>query len=346
MTEEPGRLTGPGRALLSVACFVVIIAGLRAASDIVVPFLLAVFIAIICAPPLFWLQRQGLPRWVCLLLVLLVVVVVLVLLGVLLANSAASFSQSLPEYQARLTEQTGRVIQWLRDRGAPVPDNVTGQYLNPGVAMRLAGSLLSGLSGLLANTFLILLAVVFILLEAANLPDKLRAALPRADNSLAGFREFVAGVNRYLAIKTWVSAATGGCALVLCVVMRVDYPLLWGVLAFLFNYVPSIGSVIAAVPPVLLALIQYGPWPAVVVAGGYLAINVLFGSILEPRLLGGGLGLSTMVVFFSLIFWGWVLGPVGMVLSVPLTMVVKIAMETGDETRWLAVLLGSGQTAS
>jgi AI-2 transport protein TqsA len=125
-------------------------------------------------------------------------------------------------------------------------------------------------------------------------------------------------------------------------IMRIDYPLLWGLLVFLLNYVPNIGSIIAALPAILQALIQFGPGRALGVATGYLVINMLIGNFIEPRFMGKGLGLSTLVVFLSLIFWGWVLGPVGMLLSVVLTVTVKIGLESREDTRWMAILLGSG----
>ena len=128
---------------------------------------------------------------------------------------------------------------------------------------------------------------------------------------------------------------------VLLALIGVDYPVLWGALAFLLNFIPNIGSIIAAVPPVLLALIQLGVAQAALVAGGFLVINMAIGNFLEPRYMGQGLGLSTLVVFLSLVFWGWVLGPVGMLLSVPLTIAVKIALEVRPDTRWMAIMLGS-----
>ena len=121
--------------------------------------------------------------------------------------------------------------------------------------------------------------------------------------------------------------------------MKVDYPLLWGLLAFLLNYIPNLGSIIAAVPTVLLTLVQLGWSAALIVFAGYSVVNVVIGSFIEPRFMGKGLGLSTLVVFLSLVFWGWVLGPVGMLLSVPLTMTLKIALESSEENRWLAKLL-------
>ena len=146
-------------------------------------------------------------------------------------------------------------------------------------------------------------------------------------------------VQNYLAIKTAVSVFTGVLVGIWVWALGLDLPLLWGLVAFIFNYIPNLGSILAAVPAVLLALVQFGPGRAAVVASGYLAINLVFGNDVEPMMLGRRLGLSTLVVFMSRVFWGWVWGPVGMLLSVPLTMMLKIAMENTEDLRWVAVML-------
>jgi predicted PurR-regulated permease PerM len=152
-------------------------------------------------------------------------------------------------------------------------------------------------------------------------------------------------LGRYLGIKTVVSMATGVCAGVLTWSIGLDFPLLWAMLAFLLNYVPTIGSIIAAVPAVLLALVQIGPGAAGATALGFISINVVFGNFLEPRLMGYGVGISPLVVFVGLVAWGFIFGPVGMLLSVPLTMTLKMALENDDRTRWVAILLGSERDA-
>jgi predicted PurR-regulated permease PerM len=139
--------------------------------------------------------------------------------------------------------------------------------------------------------------------------------------------------------------STGVLAGVWLAILGVDFPVLWGFLAFLLNYVPSLGVVIAAVPAVLLALVQYGLGRAFLVAVGYLAVNIIIGTILEPRIVGRGVGLSTLVVFLSLILWGSIFGLVGMVLCVPITMSLKFALEANEQTRWFAVLLGREPSA-
>jgi predicted PurR-regulated permease PerM len=158
---------------------------------------------------------------------------------------------------------------------------------------------------------------------------------------MKSFDNFTGTINRYMVIKTWMSLGTGVLVTIWLAILRVDYPVLWGLLAFMFNYVPNIGSIIAAVPAILLAFIQLGTTTAILAALGYIAFNVIIGNVIEPRFMGRGLGLSTLVVFLSLIFWGWVLGPVGMVLSIPLTMTMKIGLSSKEETRWISTLLGA-----
>jgi predicted PurR-regulated permease PerM len=151
---------------------------------------------------------------------------------------------------------------------------------------------------------------------------------------------FVDDVKQYVALKTVTSLATGVLIAVWLTLLGVDFALLWGVLAFALNYVPNIGSIIAAIPALMLAMVQFGIVKTLIAAGGYVVVNTVVGSGIEPRLMGRGLGLSTLVVFMSLLFWGWLLGPVGMLLSVPLTITAKIALDSREDTRWLAVLLG------
>lgn len=328
------------RLLMLTAALVVIIAGMKASEAIVVPFIMSVFIAVICGPPMFWMRHRGLPTGVAILVVMGIVVLGGLLIAALVGSSVDDFSRNLPNYQARLSGQTAALISWLSGIGIYVPADVVRDYFDPGKAMKLAGGILTGFTGILTNAFLILLTVIFILLEASSFPRKLRRVLDEPELSLQGFQEFTETVKSYMAIKTGISLATGLLIFVWLAVLGVDYPLLWGMLAFLLNYVPNIGSIIAAVPPVLLALVQLGPGSALATLAGFLVANVVMGSVVEPRFMGRGLGLSTLVVFLSLVFWGWLLGPVGMLLSVPLTMTVKIALDTSDETRWIAVLLG------
>ncbi|MDQ6982367.1 MAG: AI-2E family transporter [Mariprofundus sp.] len=325
--------------LIGAAAFVVIIAGMQAAASLLVPFLLAAFIAIICLPPLNWLTAKRIPATAAVLIIALVIIVVGLLIGAFVGSSVADFSRNLPAYQERLQALTGNTMHWLAGWGISISSQSLLDALNPSAAMGMAGKLLSGLGNMLANTFLIVLTVIFLLIETTALPHKWHAMETRAP-SMQGFDQFVRSVSAYFSIKSWVSLATGVFITIWLAVIGVDYPLLWGLVAFLFNFVPNIGSIIAAVPAILLALVQLGGGEALLAGLGYVIANVIMGNVIEPKFMGKGVGVSTLVVFLSLIFWGWVLGPVGMLLSVPLTMIVKLALESNEQTQWLAILLG------
>jgi len=193
---------------------------------------------------------------------------------------------------------------------------------------------------LITSTFLIILLMVFMLVDLPASLDRIRQASGQRRGPMDYISRVASGLRRYFAIKTAISVATGLLAGTLVYAMGVDYPLLWGLMAFLFNFIPAIGSILAAIPPVILALISNGPTDALIVAAGYLVINGVMGNRIEPRVTGLGLGLTTLTVFTSLLFWGWVLGPVGLLLSVPLTLAVKLGLENHPRTRWVSILMG------
>ena len=259
----------------------------------------------------------------------------------LVGQSMTEFRENLPEYRAKLDTEFSWIIEKLAQYNINVNQELIATHLDPATAMSVATNFISGMGGVLSNLFLILLTVIFMLFEADSIPKRLHIALSDPDMKLKHIDRFIRSVNSYLAIKTVVSLGTGLIIGTWLYVMGIDHFLLWAVLAFMLNFIPNIGSIIAALPAVLIAFVQYGLASAGMAALGFLLVNTIMGNMVEPRLMGKGMGLSTLVVFLSLIFWGWLLGTVGMLLSVPLTMVVKIALESREESQWLAVLLSS-----
>ena len=333
-------------AALTVAAIVVVIYGMQAAKVLLVPFLLAVFLAMITVRPMLWLQSKKVPAVIAVLVIVIVMMLVLGVVGGILGTSIAEFTAALPGYQARLNviiDQTLQLAARFVDDGEAIQN--LGDVIDPGWAMGLAANLLNALREVLTNAFLIMFTTVFILLEASGFGTKFRAAFGGRTDTFVQAQRFLQNLGRYLGIKTLVSLATGLTAGFGTYWIGLDFPLLWGMFAFLLNYVPTIGSIIAAVPAVLLALVQLGVGEAASTAILFLGINIVFGTITEPRLMGHGVGISPLVVFIGLVFWGWVFGPVGMLLSVPLTMTLKLALERSPDTRWLAVLLGSERDA-
>lgn len=376
-SHSGGGLSGPSRFLITAAAFVVVIAGMRAAAAIIVPFLLSVFLAIISTPALFWLRNRGISTIWAILLVSAVILLAGLLIGTVLTASVADFTRDLPTYAAKLNEEAAKAEQkwnlWIEkihsDFGPhnhsngqnknpsdtpPAPDKASSetptdtdspleltQFWDTRSIIRMMRDLLGQLGSIAANGFMIYLTTVFILLEASILPGKIKAAMKNNPEAFDNLASAAGDVKKYLAIKTIISLVTGILIAVWLIVLGVKYPIVWGLIAFLLNFVPNIGSIAAAIPACMLALVQLGPVSAGLAVLGYLAVNITIGNIIEPRVMGQRMGLSTLVVFLSLVFWGWVLGPVGMLLSVPLTMTLKIVLQSHPDTRTLALLLGS-----
>ncbi len=337
----------PGtRAFVSLAAFVVVAGGMKMAAGIVVPILAAIFIAVISVPPTAALVRIGIRRWLAAMLVFSVVVLLGLAAAAVIASTATNFTEALPVYEETLKGKLAEAVAWLNEKGAKITVDQVDDIFDPTRLFPYIQQTLSALVGLLQSTVFVLLTVIFILMEATVLPEKIRAITRTADDPdrdpVARWRGVLDDLQGYLVVKTYTSGLTGVLAGLGCWFFGVPYPMVLGLIAFVLNYVPSLGSIIAAVPAVLLALVLEGVGPAIGVAAVYLAINIGIGSITEPRIMGRRMGLSPLVVFLSLVFWGFILGPVGMFLSVPLTMIVKILLEGTDDLRWIAVILGSG----
>ncbi|HPI94052.1 MAG TPA: AI-2E family transporter [Deltaproteobacteria bacterium] len=332
----------PGRSNLLVigASFVIIIAGMKAASGIIVPFLLSFFIAVMCGGPFTWMQKKRVPPFLAVSIIVICIIAVLLAVGAYIGASVNDFLQEIPQYQVRIQDEFINLTIWLRGFGIHISQRVV-DYFDPASIMQIIANILSGLGGVLTNTFLILFTVVFILLESSTFLSKIKAAFRISPYTVETFDFVFLCVGKYLAIKTWMSLATGISVMLWLMAIGVNYPVLWGLVAFLLHYIPNIGSLIAAIPAILFALVDSSLGTALLATVGYALVNLIFGNILEPIFMGRGLSLSTLVVFVSLIFWGWVLGPVGMLLSAPLTMIFKIAFEGFPSTRWVAILLDS-----
>jgi predicted PurR-regulated permease PerM len=338
MTEQSKASQGI-RFFVIAAALVIIIGGINQAQSVLVSFLVAIFLAMLGTPPVLWLERKRVPTFVAVLLVVAGMVAILLIVGAIVGASINSFYTELPVYQARLREHVSAFQSFWASKGVRHVDKVLLGYVNPGAVMSLTARLLAEVGAALSNIVLILLTVAFILFEASSFPVKLRAVLGDPKQVFPQFTRFVSDIERYMAIKTVISLATGILIGIWLFILGIDFPILWGFLAFLLNYVPNVGSTLAAVPAVLLAFIQLGIGRAVLATAGYMAVNFILDNVIETKLMGRKLGLSTLVVFLSLIFWGSLLGPVGMVLCIPLTMTLKFACENNKSTQWIAVLL-------
>ena len=397
------------RVLLSLASVVIIVMGLKTSSQLFIPVMMGLFLALLSLPILNWLHARGLPRPLAVLAtvlvdLLLLFVIVFLLSGVIgdLQGKSAEYAERLrkqaSQFSTSMDQQLDRLASfWTKtgqnSEGAPplapgkpriAPDsNEVPEYVNvdpkPDLESSPAFVDLSGVidtnfptfqelferywdsnrivtmigqfdvfarfTALASQSIFALIVMIFILAESGRYAHKVRDVLREKGPDLSLFQNTSRDIQKYLAIKTVASAATGILAAISCVAFRVDFPLLWELVAFLFNYVPAIGSIFAAIPPVILALILHGFWPAMGVMGCYLVINFTIGNFLEPIFLGDRFGLSTVVVILSVLFWGFIWGPVGMLLAVPLTMLVKVMLDNNSDLRWISAFMGKGHPA-
>lgn len=335
----PESVTSTNRIIVGCAAFVVVVAGMRAASDIIAPLLMAGFISIICAAPLFWLKRRGFTNTLAIFLIVALLGLAGAAMVSLIAGSLDEFSSTIPRYRENLGRLYDNLNNLLGRWGYVIPLDGIKEQLDPNSLIRFLNYMLNGLSGIIGDGLIVFLAVLFILAEVSTLPEKLRNTLKNPDESMVHFRTFINKVIHYLGLKAATSLLTAVCVAVILWILKIDYVFLWAVLAFFLNFIPYIGSFLAGLPAVLLGLIDHGLWVALWATLGYMAVNIIVGNVIETRWMGEGLDLSSFVVFVSLIFWGWVLGPTGMFLSIPLTMSITIALESNPDTRPIARLM-------
>lgn len=363
------------RILLTLASFVVVVAGMQAARPILVPLLFAAFLAIICAPALGWLIRHRVPAPLALPLVILGMGAAGAGMVLVIGSSVYDFlgpkqvpanrmstpsratsndgnderigsvtnpsQDQLEELKAPLQQRLDEVITRLDELGIEVSEEIKQTSLNTDLIIDYLRKFLTGLTDLFGKGLFVLFYFVFMLLEASGFSRKLEAMPGDKSARSDRFERIITDIRRYVALKTMISLLTGVLIGIVLYLLDVPYYPLWALIAFLLNFVPAIGSIIAAVPPVILALVVRDAATVVWVIVTYGTVNVVVGNVVEPRVMGKGLGLSALVVFLSLVFWGFILGPVGMLLSVPLTVIAKIILDASDETRWISILLSS-----
>lgn len=357
------------RFLMVSAALVIVIAGLREIRPIALPCLIAIFLCVLSSPIFTWMLHRRVPKLIAVVATVMLNLLVFASMAALITSSLAALDNSLPIYQQRAQAKADELLDTLALWGVdisgfeqfqdgssePLPpllpkrdlDTPTSSSPPPGGLISLksfmgvVGSTLWRVTTFLAKGLLVMLMMVFILSEAAGFPKRLEIALGWTPRAMERMKVAQSEVQRYLVYKTLISLATGFLVGFWVWILGINFPLLWGLLAFAFNYIPSLGSIIAAVPVIILAWIDHDTGTAALVGLGYLAVNITLGNFLEPHLMGRRLGISTLVVFLSLVFWGWLWGPIGMLLSVPLTMILRIALENTQDLRWLAQLIAA-----
>lgn len=335
------------RFLIRAACIIIIIGGMKLSSDILTPFFLAMFISIVASQPVNWLFLKGIPKWISIIIVMLLMVSFAGFMGGLIGSAVGQFTQNLPSLNQNIKEELSLLLASLDNIGISISNQKIINAIDPSKIMGFTASTLNGMGNVLGQTFIIIFISLFMLFELDSFPTKYKIITSNIENPRQfNFSRIIHNVRNYLGIKSLTSLATGLIIALGLKLIGVPYPFLWGLIAYLMNYIPNIGSLIAAIPALLFALIENGLGDMLWTVLLYALTNVVIGNIIEPKVMGKGLGLSTLVVLLSLIFWGWVFGPIGMFLSVPFTMSIKIILETNDSSRWLSVFLDSESNAN
>ncbi len=326
--------------LISVACVIIILAGLKAASSVVVPFLLAIFIAATVSPLVLYIQKFGIPRLIAFCVVTAFFVGILIFFGDIVFNAVKGFTAQLPELQSKFSEFNEALINKINSYGIIELDgNSVGFDIN--LIINQTTAVLKKTGTLLSMGFFVFIMVAFMVFESKEIKEKIEYFSSKNEQAGIFAENFTTNLKKYLLIKTIASVATGLLIGLLLWVLGVPYAALWGICAFILNYIPTIGSIMAAIPTLFVTLSTMSVGVSVWVVGIYLFVNVLIGNIIEPRFMGKGLGLSVVVVLVSLLLWGFVFGIGGMFLAIPLTMSLQIALNSNPKTKFLAVLLSN-----
>lgn len=360
--ESYGEASGGLKFVLLLAATVIIIAGLKSAGGFFVPILLAFFIATVSFPITNWLREHRVPRWLAVLLTVLVdfaflagmVVISITLVGDLGNKWTGTGPNDSEAYRSLTERKIGDVslfiVEQLEKRNFENARETVDNYFRTKAldqldqidfeqVWSLGTGVVNRVVSFLGASFIVMVMTIFMLTEARMYSRRLTAICEAKGPDFERFFSATRDIQRFLGIKTVISLVTGFLSGFLCWIADLDFFILWGMLAFCLNYIPVIGSVIAGVPPTILALLVSGGPHAIAVATGYAAINVFLGNFVEPMMMGMRFGLSTLMVIISVIFWGWLWGPVGMLLAVPLTMLAKVAMLNNEDFRWLAVAM-------
>jgi len=328
------------KVLIGGACLFIVVLGMKYTASILSPILLAVVIAVSVDPLINWLERKGLSSGLALLVTLILMFLVIVGVIGLIGYSISGMTASVPQYADNLQGQNENLGTFLNSRGIDTP-SLQGIDFSP--VLKYVGTLFGGILGLFSGLLMMLMVFIFLLVATPGLTNKVSTDFSADSPTIDRFRGLANDLREYVSITTGINFLVGAVNTVFLLILGVDFAILWGFLAFLLGYIPSVGFWLALIPPAALAFMEFGTTKALIVVIGYVVINGGVQNFIQPKLMGKGLNLSSLVVVLSLFFWAWVLGPMGALLAVPLTMIVKdVILDAFDDTRGLADLMSAG----
>jgi len=333
------ELGGPTRVLLALALAAIVIYAMKYASGILNPIFLAMFVTMGASPALHWMRRKGLPNWASLTIVLLVIIIAILLFLALMAAMITQLDDKLPVYRENLAEIEASVETWFADHNIDASGLTQGSLAPENILSAVAGILSASLS-LFSSLFLVILIVMFMVAEVYALPQRVHARVDlgaRFRQSLSNFSQLT---RSYLFTKAWLGAIVAIFVTIVYYAFGVDFALMWGLVFFIFSFIPNIGFVLSVIPPFFITLLEFGFTRAAVVVIIVIIVNAIVDNGLSPKIMGRSVGLSSLTVFLSLVFWGWMFGGIGGLLCVPLTLMVKLLFfDNFDSTRPIAVIM-------
>ncbi|NPA87128.1 MAG: AI-2E family transporter [Epsilonproteobacteria bacterium] len=317
-------------SVLYIAASIIIILGLKFLSPVLIYLILSLFLTVLIYPIIEFFEKRGFHILIAYSIVAVMVVLIFGGMFLVMTSSLKEFLNNAAFYQEKLGRMFSDVNSYLNAYG--IKFDIASINIIP-----IIKSFLAKAGGIVSGFLVVFIGVSFMIFETKNFGKKLVYISKNKET----FKLFFKNTQKYFIIKTFTSALTGVLIALILIVFKVPYAFLFGIMAFVFNFIPVIGSIIAAIPAVLIALITYDIKIALYVTIGYLIVNNLVSNVIEPKIMGDGLDLSPAVVFFSLLFWGWVFGIVGMFLAAPLTMTLKLALLSSEKTKWLGILLSN-----
>lgn len=337
-SSESSGFRSATRVLLVLASFVVVVFGMREAAQIITPIIIAFIIAILFLPFHRWLIDHHVPYWLALVLVMLIILLVVTAMVSITVISITQFINRIPDYSESLQRLVNGVLALVDKLPIDVGNFLNSEILNVSQILNVSGNLLAGVLDAFSNWFIVFLLVAFMLADFAFLPQKFEEMF-KDNQQILALTDLISSIRRYLSITTSTGLIIGLANVLLLIFMGVDFAVLWGIVGFLMNFIPSVGIIISVIPPVILALLKYNWQTALIAGGGVILINFVIENVVKPRVMEENLNISPLFVMISLVLWSFVLGPIGTILAVPLTLITtKLLLESSEEMRWLAIL--------
>lgn len=330
--------------LLGTAAAFLTIVGMRAMADILGPILLALMLTIAVHPLRTWVRHRGFPAWMGTALGMIAVYLIMIVLALSFVLAGARLATLLTDFGPEFEDFIANLGVTLHNAG--VGQEQTEQmlgHLDAGKLVGIATGLIGGISGLLSSLFFLLALLFFMSLDAGGFPDKLTRTPAERNPVVRALVSFAHGTRQYLLVSTVFGMIVALLDVVALYALGIPDPWLWGLLAFITNYIPNIGFLIGMVPPAILALLEHGVGRMVVLIAIYCILNLIIQSVIQPKVVGNTVGLSGTLSFLSLILWAAVLGGLGALLAIPLSLLVKaLLVDVDPRAAWIGPLLSSG----